>query len=559
MLMVNDVTSYDVDRGVAMIVVDSPPVNALGAIVRKGLAEALARASDDEAVLAVVIMCAGRTFFAGADISEIGKPMAEPTLRDLQVILEGMTKLVVAAIHGSALGGGLELAMAADYRVAAHSARCGLPEVNLGLLPGAGGTQRLPRLVGISNALDLMLAGEPIAAAAAMEMGLIDRLVEDGALGEGAVAFARTVAHEKASVIKTRDRTDRMPSSPEQKTQARKLIEMLRQRHDGYKAKQNIISAVEKTIDLSFAEGVAAEAILFEELKTSPQSAALRYVFFAERQAAKPPETGAGATRGIDKVAVPAVGPSAETLVREGEAAGIVIESAGKIADAGLTFENMPSLMADHDRIRAIVGNGSDPAYLEICLGTDPRRSILFEIVQTDRSSIQDIGSLFRFGKDIGRLCVLSHGATSICDRLAFARDRQIEQLLSEGHALPRIVCGLRGFGFSIPLGPEVEGDERDEARSEQEFAPDLLERVILAIVNEAAHVLQEGAARTASDIDVVAVMGLGWPRYEGGPLYWADSQGLPSIRARLEALGKDHGDAFKPARILSQDVLVQR
>src|SRR5246500_213961 len=175
---------------IAIVTVDNPPVNALKHEVRSGVAEALSQAREDGAVKAVVIACAGRTFFAGADITEFGKPPQTPSLHDVIAAIEAMPKPVVAALHGTARGGGFELALACHFRVAVSGARVGLPEVKLGLLPGAGGTQRLPRLVGPEKALQMIVTGEPIGAAEACGDGIIDEIVE-GDLTEGAIAFAR--------------------------------------------------------------------------------------------------------------------------------------------------------------------------------------------------------------------------------------------------------------------------------------------------------------------------------------------------------------------------------
>nr|MBP6113031.1 enoyl-CoA hydratase/isomerase family protein [Sphingobium sp.] len=186
-MQVNDVTTYEVDGQIAIIAVDSPPVNAFSAAVRQGIAAAIEQAEQDHAVGAIVLICGGRTFFAGADITELGKAQVEPSLRNMQVMIENAKKPVVAAIHGTALGGGLETALVCHYRIAVPSARLGLPEVNLGLLPGAGGTQRLPRIVGVEKALELVTSGSQVSAKAALAFGLLDALVDEGALRAGAI------------------------------------------------------------------------------------------------------------------------------------------------------------------------------------------------------------------------------------------------------------------------------------------------------------------------------------------------------------------------------------
>src|SRR5215510_3842951 len=197
------------DGEVAVITIDNPPGNALKHEVRAGLVDALDRARQDGSVKAVVIACAGRTFIAGADITEFGKPPQPPSLHDVIAAIEAMPKPVVAALHGTALGGGFELALACHFRVAVSGARVGLPEVKLGLLPGAGGTQRLPRLIGPEKALKLVVTGDPIAAAEALADGIIDEIV-DGDLTGAAVAFARRVVTENRPLTLVRDREDKL-------------------------------------------------------------------------------------------------------------------------------------------------------------------------------------------------------------------------------------------------------------------------------------------------------------------------------------------------------------
>src|ERR1700739_4874071 len=197
MSAVNGVTDLTLDGDVAVITVDSPPVNALSFNVRDGLFEGFKAAIPTPAAAAIVLICAGRTFIAGADISEFGGRPKGASLFEVQGVMESSPKPVVAAMHGTALGGGLEVALCAHYRMAVPSARCGLPEVNLGLLPGAGGTQRLPRVAGPRRALEMMTSGQHVPAQECLAMGLVDEIVDEGGLRAGAVAFARKVVAEK--------------------------------------------------------------------------------------------------------------------------------------------------------------------------------------------------------------------------------------------------------------------------------------------------------------------------------------------------------------------------
>jgi 3-hydroxyacyl-CoA dehydrogenase len=290
MTEINSVTTLTRDGDVAILTLNSPPVNALSAKVREGLFEGFKQAGASDAK-AIVLICEGRTFIAGADISEFGGAMAGPSLFDVQDMMEGSPKPVIAAIHGTALGGGLEVALCAHYRVAVPSARVGLPEVALGLLPGAGGTQRLPRIVGVEAALDMVTSGRHVPAKQALAMGLVDELVEEGKLLDGALAFARKAVAEGKPLVKVRDNNAKLEAAkghPEifadfRKANARKFR--------GFMAPENNIKAVEAAVNsASFDEGLKAERKLFGELMMGAQSAAQRYYFFAERQAQKIPD-----------------------------------------------------------------------------------------------------------------------------------------------------------------------------------------------------------------------------------------------------------------------------
>ncbi|HZZ69219.1 MAG TPA: 3-hydroxyacyl-CoA dehydrogenase NAD-binding domain-containing protein, partial [Phenylobacterium sp.] len=290
MTEINSVTTLTRDGDIAILTLNSPPVNALSAKVREGLFEGFKAAGASDAK-AIVLICEGRTFIAGADISEFGGAMSGPSLFDVQDMMEGSPKPVIAAIHGTALGGGLEVALCAHYRVAVPSARVGLPEVALGLLPGAGGTQRLPRIVGVEAALDMVTSGRHVPAKQALAMGLVDELVEEGKLLEGALAFARKAVAENKPLVKVRDNNTKLEAAkghPEifadfRKANARKFR--------GFMAPENNIKAVEAAVNsATFDEGLKAERQLFGELMMGAQSAAQRYYFFAERQANKIPD-----------------------------------------------------------------------------------------------------------------------------------------------------------------------------------------------------------------------------------------------------------------------------
>ena len=272
---------YELQDKIGVITVDNPPVNALSQAVRQGLLDAITQATRDKSD-AVVIFCAGRTFIAGADIKEFGKPFKAPGLPDLLNTIEACPKLVIAAIHGTALGGGFETALAAHYRCALPSAKVGLPEVKLGLLPGAGGTQRTPRLAGVKASLDLFISGAPIPAGQAQSIGLIDKII-DGDLLDGALAWAEALISDNAPIRRSSEQAvpDYEPSIFDEYRRT------LAKRARGQMAPGHIVSAVEAAATLPFDAGLAVERKLFMECMQSPQSAGMRHIFFAERQAAK--------------------------------------------------------------------------------------------------------------------------------------------------------------------------------------------------------------------------------------------------------------------------------
>ncbi|MGB8815193.1 MAG: enoyl-CoA hydratase-related protein, partial [Paracoccaceae bacterium] len=276
------------DGAVLQLIIDQPPVNALGYAVRAGLAAGIAAAEADSAVAAVVIRAAGRTFPAGADIAEFGRPARAPLLPDLCNLIEACSKPVVAAVHGTALGGGLELALAAHYRVALADASVGLPEVGLGILPGAGGTQRVPRLIGAEQALRLMLTGRPIGAAEALALGLLDRVVEAG-LPEAALAAAQVLIGRVP--VPTRDRREGMRDPVAYQTAV--AAARLAQRGQRLPGPMRIVDCVEAAQLLPFDQGLGFERSAFLDLVATPEAAGLRHAFFAERAVARIPEASA--------------------------------------------------------------------------------------------------------------------------------------------------------------------------------------------------------------------------------------------------------------------------
>ena len=285
-----DISKFNVENGVAIIEIDSPPVNALSVHVRKAIVAGLEAAWADGSVDAIVIICAGRTFFAGADIKEFGKPPMAPSLSEVLETMEAGAKPTIAAIHGTALGGGLELALHCNFRVAVPSARMGLPEVKLGILPGAGGTQRLPRLVGVTVALDLITSGRQFKAAQALDYGVIDAVTEEGELRRDAIAFARKVVDEKRPVKRVRDRQDMVEPYRGQTEVYDEFRKKNARKFRGFPAPENIIKAVKAAADLPYDAGKKRERELFNELQGSNAANAQKYVFFAERAVNKVPD-----------------------------------------------------------------------------------------------------------------------------------------------------------------------------------------------------------------------------------------------------------------------------
>ncbi|MCK5040841.1 MAG: enoyl-CoA hydratase/isomerase family protein, partial [Sphingomonadales bacterium] len=290
----NNIVSRKDQNNIAIISVNNPPVNALSQAVRIGIKDNVAAADADNNIKAIILCCEGRTFMAGADITEFGKPPLDPWLPEVVESIDKTSKPLIAAIHGTAFGGGLEVALGCNYRVAIASALVGTPEVKLGLLPGAGGTQRLPRVAELKTALDMVVSGNPVKAEKALKAGIIDRIV-DGDLLEGAIAFANELIAEGASLPRISDNNVDTSAMPDDFFATyRKGIA---RRSRGYFAPEKCIQAVEAAINLPFNEGLKRERELFMECMASPHSKALQHAFFAERAASN--------IKGFDKSIAP--------------------------------------------------------------------------------------------------------------------------------------------------------------------------------------------------------------------------------------------------------------
>ncbi|MGC8523970.1 MAG: 3-hydroxyacyl-CoA dehydrogenase NAD-binding domain-containing protein [Acidibrevibacterium sp.] len=288
---INAVVTYETTDGgaIAIIAMDNPPVNALSHALRSGLVAAIEKARDSGAVKAVMLIGTARAFSAGADISEFGTPRQPPSLIDVIALLDAMAKPVIAAISGLALGGGFELALGCHYRVAAPGSRVGLPEVKLGLLPGAGGTQRLPRLVGAEVAAQIIVSGDPVPAAKALAMGALDAVLE-GDFRAAALDFTREVMKAGGKPPRVRDRDDKLAAAKADPSVIDRAVAKQLQRLRGLPAPKACVDAVRAAVTMPFEEGQKKELALFMELLGSPESKAQRHVFFAEREAAKLPD-----------------------------------------------------------------------------------------------------------------------------------------------------------------------------------------------------------------------------------------------------------------------------
>ncbi|MDQ3145032.1 MAG: 3-hydroxyacyl-CoA dehydrogenase NAD-binding domain-containing protein [Pseudomonadota bacterium] len=660
---------------ILIVTSNNPPVNALGAAVRQGLVAAIEEAEGDERVKAVVIRCEGQTFFAGADITEFGKPPVMPWLPEVVDRIENCSKPVVAAIHGTALGGGLEIALGCHYRVAVPSAKLGVPEVKLGLLPGAGGTQRLPRVAGVPKALEMVTSGGMISAKEACDMGLVDRLIE-GDLQQHAVAYADEVKDIRP-LPKSSERQDKVtgidPATFDEfrKANARKFR--------GFDAPEANIKAVEAAVAKPYSEGVMDERRLFMELMSGKQARAQQYFFFAERKASKidgiPDDTrpreikrvgvigagtmGGGISMNFLSAGIPVtivemtqdaldrgtgvMRKNYEATAAKGKMTGEQVNQAmgaltptldfDALADCDLiieaVFEQMDVKKDIFGRLDKIAKPGailaSNTSYLnvdEIAAATARPQDVvglhffspanimkLLEVVRGEKTAPDVLVTAMALAKKIKKVAVVAgvcHGF--IGNRMLMPRQVEATKLLLEG-ATPEQIDRVH-VEFGMPMGPFQMADlagldigwHRDKNRVEnvrdalcaidrwgqkkgagfydyddkrrpspspvvdqiiREFAAssgvvrrnisdqEIIERTLYTMVNEGAKILEEGMAQRASDIDVVWIYGYGWPVWRGGPMHWADSEGLDKIVAGLKNQEERMGSDFSFSKML--------
>jgi len=641
---------------------NNPPVNALGAAVRQGLVAAIEEAEGDNGVKAVVIACEGQTFFAGADITEFGKPPVMPWLPTVVDTIENCSKPVVAAIHGTALGGGLEVALGCHYRVAVPTAKLGVPEVKLGLLPGAGGTQRLPRVAGVPKALEMATTGKMISAKQACDVGLVDRLIE-GDLIPHAVAYAEEV-RDIRPLPKSSERDEKLAEARDNPGLFDEYRKANARKFRGFEAPEANIQCIEAAVSKPFAEGVIVERTKFMELMGGTQAKAQQYFFFSERKAARIEGVSEDVKpRSIQKVGVIGAGTMGggismnflsagipvtifemnqealdrgtgimrknyEATASKGRMTGEQVEQAmglltptldfEALADCDLiieaVFEQMEIKKDIFTRLDQTVKQGailaSNTSYLnidEIAAVTSRPQDVvglhffspanvmkLLEVVRGAKTADDVLVTAMRLAKKIGKVAVVAgvcHGF--IGNRMLMPRQIEATKLLLEG-ASPEQVDRVH-VEFGMPMGPFQMADlagvdigwHRDPNRIEnvrdalcamdrwgqkkgagfydyddkrrpspspvvqqviEEFSAkqgverreisdeEIVQRTLYTMVNEGAKILEEGMAQRASDIDVVWVYGYGWPVYRGGPMFWADTEGLQKIVEGLKA-----------------------
>ncbi len=679
---------YEVKGVIAVITMNNPPVNGLGHATRSGIFDGLQKALADAAVKAVVITGAGKAFSGGADIKEFNTPksFAEPNLLAVIEAIESADKPVVAAVHSVAMGGGLELALGCHYRVASPGARIALPEVKLGLLPGAGGTQRLPRVVGVETALTMIVIGNPVPSENLAETKLFDRMIE-GDLMAGALAFAGEIA-AKRPLPKVRNITIELADREAFFKAARATVGAA-SKH--FPAPLKCVDCVEAAVTLPFEEGMRVERENFLMLVQTTESKALRHYFFGERAAAKIPDVPEDTPkRPINAAAVVGAGTMGGGIAMNFANAGIpvvVLEVNQEALDKGLAtirknyessltkgrltqekFDQRLGLILgtlSYDRIKgadivieavfeemgvkekvfrkldevmkpgAILATNTSTLDVNRIAGFTRRPQDvigthffspanimrLLEIVRGEKTAKDVLATVMALAKRIKKIGVVS----GVCD--GFIGNRMIEQyarqagfLLEEGCLPEQMDKAMEEFGFA--MGPfrmsDLAGNDvgwyiRKRRYAEQpdviysktadilcemgrfgqktgagwyDYKPgdrtaypsqlvndmivnhskeigverraigdeEIVERLVYALVNEAAHILEEKIAQRASDIDIIYITGYGFPLHRGGPMFYADTVGLPKVVAAMERYAKGrHGQFWKPAPLLAK------
>jgi 3-hydroxyacyl-CoA dehydrogenase len=692
----SDLIRYEVSNRIAVLTVDNPPVNALGPGVLEGIEAAVARGCADAEIDAMVLIGAGTTFIAGADIRIFGilktreQSLARSEGTHARLLrIEDATKPLVAAIHGNALGGGLEVAMSCHYRVIAADARVGQPEVQLGIIPGAGGTQRLPRLCGAEMAIEMCTAGKPVAASKALAAGIVDEIASANLL-DAAIAFAKSKA---GAVRRTRDLSERIANREAGVAACAAARTALTKTTRGVKAPFRAVDAIEGAFTLDFERGSAREREIFAECVTSHESRALVHMFFADREAAKVPDVpkdtpvsaiaraaviGAGTMGG--GIAMAYANAGIPVLLKDVDAAAVEkglatirknYESTvakGKMTDEAMAktlslisptttydgFENVDivveaafedmnlkkAIFADLGRITKpsciLASNTSTLDIDEFAQASGrPHKVIghhffspanvmkLLEIVRGKETDKETIATSLALAKRLGKIgVVVGNCFAFVANRMLAYYMREALLLLEEGATVPQVDKAMTDFG--MPVGPfgmqDIAGIDvgwrirqflksigKTRAEGPQSAVPDrlyemgrygqktgagwykyekgsrdrihdslvdqiaaeeaakrgitrravtdeeIIARIMTALANEGARVLEEGYATRASDIDAVYCYGFGYPRHVGGPMFYADAVGLPTVLARVKQYRDSFGDYWKPAALLER------
>jgi 3-hydroxyacyl-CoA dehydrogenase len=680
--------SYEVKGGVAVITLNNPPVNGLGHATRSGIFDGLKKALADKAVKSIVITGAGKAFSGGADIKEFNTPKssAEPTLHTVIAAIEAADKPVVAAVHSVAMGGGLELALGCHYRVAAPGAQIALPEVKLGLLPGAGGTQRLPRVVGVETALNMIVSGNPVMSEKLAATKLFDQMIESD-LMTGAIAFANKVAAARP-LPKVRDIKVDYPNHEAFFQFARNTVGAMAK---NFPAPLKCVNCVAAAASMKFEDGVKVERENFLALMQTTESKALRHFFFGERAASKIPDVPEDTPkRPIKSAAIIGAGTMGGGIAMNFANAGIpvtVLEMKQEALDKGLATvrKNYENTMKKgrltqqkfDERIGLIKGTLS---YDEIKNADIVIEAVFEEMgvkekvfkkldevmkpgaILASNTSTLDLNKIAAFTKrpqdvigthffspaNVMKLLEIVRGAKTAKDVLAttmalskkikktgvvsgvcdgFIGNRMIEQysrqagfLLEEGCLPEQVDKAIEKIGFA--MGPFRMGDmagndigwairkrryaERPNMKYSKtadllcelgrygqktsagwyDYKPgdrkpypsqlvndmiikhskdigverrrvsdqEIVERLVYSMVNEAAYILEEGIAQRASDVDMVYLTGYGFPLHRGGPMFYADTVGLPNVVAAMEKYARGrHGEFWKPAPLLAK------
>ena len=577
---------------IAVIEINNPPVNALSQAVRQGLLDAVVQADADAAVTAIVILGAGRSFPAGADIKEFGQPMQDPHLPDVIDRIESCSKPVVAALHGTALGGGFEIALGSHYRIAVPSARVGLPEIHLGLIPGAGGTQRLPRLCGAAMALDIMFKGTPISAQDALAAGLIDRLAE-GDLRQAALIYAAELQTPRRS----REATSGLADKAAFEATLTDAEETARSRMRGQMAPLKIVQCLRACITQPFADGRLFERDCFFECLASEQSKGMIHAFFAQRASAKVPEASRAEPRPLNRLGVVGGGTMGagitvaalnsglpvtmierdhDSLARgranveqvydrliakgrmsEAQKSDIMARYQGSTQFADLSevdmvieavFERLDVKRAVFEQLDKVLKPdavlASNTSYIdidEISSVTNRRKHVLglhffspanimklLEIVVPQSAADDVVATGFALAKILGKIPVRA----GICERGWFGQ--------KTGRGFYLYPDGARIGAPDPEILALIEAERAKKSITARRFtAEEIMARYLAAMVNEACEVLREGVALKPSDIDVTFVHGYGFPRYRGGPMNYADSYGLARMLDDIRRYGQ--------------------